>query len=441
MSKDGYNAAKAFLQSEGMYYGSYDFGSLVRSFAREMEEGLAGRESSLAMIPTYFSTPRVLPEGEDVAVIDAGGTSLRRGIVRPADRSPVIRGLTETCMPGTVKRISKDRFIQALGEFISPLLVPGRRIGFCFSYPIRNDPDKDARVVSMTKELKISDIIGAYIGRELLSYLESRRNRDVPRIAVCNDTIALFLSGRRQERDLPADEEGGINIGYILGTGINACYQEPNENIHSVRDVPREGKQIINIEAGGFQHIPRGSADEELDKLSVSRNRYTLEKMSSGAYLGPLLYLSLRKGREEGLFSRTSAEKLNDLPELSTKDLSELLENPDGSRVAGFLAGKSDIDTAYNLASMLLQRSSLAAAVPLAAVIERSICFHRNNKKPFKVLVSAEGSTLFRVPGYKERILAYIIDYAKKMGNPEIYIREIKNGSLLGAGIAAVSDV
>jgi len=440
MSNDGYNSAKAFLQSEGMYYGSYDFGSLVKRFVREMEEGLAGRDSSLAMIPTYYSTPRILPEGEDVAVIDAGGTSLRRGLVRPADRSPVIRSFTETCMPGTVKRISKDRFIQALAEFISPLLAPGRRIGFCFSYPISNNPDKDARVVSMTKELKISDIIGAYIGRELLSYLESRGNRDMPRIAVCNDTIALFLSGRQQERELPADEEGGMNIGYILGTGINSCYQEPNENIHSVPDVAREGKQIINIEAGGFQHIPRGSVDEELDRLSVNRSRYTLEKMSSGAYLGPLLYLSLRKGTEEGLFSRTSVEKLKDLPQLATKDLSELLENPYASRVAGFLAGKSDIDTAYHLASMLLRRSSLVAAVPLAAVIERSIRF-RENRKPFKVLVSAEGSTLFRVPGYKERILAYITEYVKKTGTTEIYIREIKNGSLLGAGIAAVSDV
>lgn len=47
----------------------------------EMERGLAGKDSSIPMIPTYVSNQGTLPIGEPVVVIDAGGTNFRCALV------------------------------------------------------------------------------------------------------------------------------------------------------------------------------------------------------------------------------------------------------------------------------------------------------------------------------------------------------------------------
>ena len=52
---------------------------MLESFRVEMEAGLAGASSSLAMLPTYLSP---LAEGVEgtVLFVDAGGTNLRTGL-------------------------------------------------------------------------------------------------------------------------------------------------------------------------------------------------------------------------------------------------------------------------------------------------------------------------------------------------------------------------
>lgn len=431
-------AARSFLESEGMLFESLDIDSLVKGFLLEMEAGLGGRPSSLAMLPTYYSTPLELPEGEDVAVIDAGGTNLRRGIMRPSEEHPEIRGFAERFMPGTRGEISRDEFLRDLADFTAPVLTPDRRIGFCFSYPAASSPDKDARVVSMTKELKIRGVIGTYIGRELLHLLRSDGRTVTERVAVLNDSIALFLSGWHHDRDRFARPGGPLNIGYILGTGANCCYQELNENIASVRAEISRGEQIINMESGGFEAIPRGGPDEDLDALTAGKDRYTLEKMTAGAYLGPLLYLTLRRGGDAGLFGKTAGEALREQGTLETRDLSLVLKGEQSSPLANLVGGGSDFETVRHIASLLLERAALVAAVPIAAVIERSISLH--GKGSFsEVRVSAEGSTLFKVPGYKDRIQEYAAAHAGRNGACDVRIRNIAGGSLLGAGLAAVS--
>lgn len=61
-----------FLAARGLPVESIDADDLIGDFILEMENGLAGRGGSLAMIPTYISADREIPENEPVIVIDAG---------------------------------------------------------------------------------------------------------------------------------------------------------------------------------------------------------------------------------------------------------------------------------------------------------------------------------------------------------------------------------
>jgi len=432
------NRARDFLASEGMLYEAYDFESLVKGFLKEMERGLLGKNSSLAMIPTYYSVPKKLPEEKTAVVIDAGGTRLRRGVIRPSDPFPDIKDYRETCMPGTKGAVSKDEFIRTLADFVLPVTDSSRPVGFCFSYPTRNNAQNDARVISMTKELRIRGIINAYIGKELMDCLREKGKDTPTRIAVLNDSTALLLSGRYEERKIPDQAAGILNIGYILGTGINCCYQEPNENIVEVLEHLKARDQIINMEAGGFDDIPRGAADEALDNKTTSRSSYTLEKMTAGAYLGPLFLEVLRRGAAGRLFGRTSCENIREWKALETKDLSEFLEKGHASSTAALFTDTSELSTARHLALMLMERAALVAAIPIAGVIARSF-LTRGEASYSSVFVSAEGSTLFKVPEYEKRMLGYVREFTKRSCDINIQLQEIRNGSLLGAGIAAVS--
>ena len=55
--------------------------AMIAAFISEMEKGLKGEQSSLMMIPTFVGVNGRIPSGAKAAVLDAGGTNFRGGIV------------------------------------------------------------------------------------------------------------------------------------------------------------------------------------------------------------------------------------------------------------------------------------------------------------------------------------------------------------------------
>ena len=71
-----------FLKANGFVMADeIDRQGMISTFLSEMEKGLKGEESSLMMIPTYVGVNGKIPEGAKAAVLDAGGTNFRGGIV------------------------------------------------------------------------------------------------------------------------------------------------------------------------------------------------------------------------------------------------------------------------------------------------------------------------------------------------------------------------
>ncbi|MEE8577254.1 MAG: hexokinase, partial [candidate division Zixibacteria bacterium] len=112
----------SFLSSHGMYHGDIEMHQCCDVFIDEMQQGLAGRDSSLAMIPTYIETDRELPANEPVIVMDAGGTNFRAAAVSFDGHGKLeIKKLRKKAMPGVSEEVSQNEFFDVLTGYIKDI--------------------------------------------------------------------------------------------------------------------------------------------------------------------------------------------------------------------------------------------------------------------------------------------------------------------------------
>jgi len=321
------NRVKTFLANQGMYHEDINIQETCDLFLDEMDKGLAGRDSSLAMLPTYIEMERELPRNRPVIVMDAGGTNFRVATVTFKDQGdPEIADFRVFPMPGIKKEVSRQQFFGTMAGYVADIIGKSESVGFCFSYPIEMFPSKDGRVLHFSKEIKAPEVVGQMIGAGLNEAIVESTASDAKRMVLLNDTVATLLAGRGQVGGPLFDSY----IGFILGTGTNTAYVEHNSNITKAPDLDPTKSQIVNVESGGFGKAPRGSIDEQFD-ASVSPGVYAFEKMISGAYLGGLCGFAVRVAAEAGLFSAEAAKKVLTLQTTTTttKDISEFMATPE----------------------------------------------------------------------------------------------------------------
>src|SRR5208282_1001463 len=144
----GLSPVERFLARNRVITERLELGKYCRAFLEEMSRGLQGRPSTLPMIPTYIETAREVPRGERVIALDAGGTNFRAAVVSfDASGTPVIEDLARHAMPGAEAEIDREEFFRALARLVVPLARQARAIGFCFSYAVKMQADKDGRLL------------------------------------------------------------------------------------------------------------------------------------------------------------------------------------------------------------------------------------------------------------------------------------------------------
>ena len=288
--------------------------ALIGAFISEMEKGLAGEPSSLAMIPTYVGVNGKVPAGAKAAVLDAGGTNFRSAVV---SIPPKIENKLNQPMPGTKGAVDADTFYAAFAKEIGRVSAYAtvQKIGFCFSYPADATPDLDAKLNCWTKGIQAPEIVGQYVGSELMKRVGGGK------IAIVNDTVATLLAAKATE----GDKTYSSYIGFILGTGTNAAYVEKNVNIRKLQNLPEDGMMIINAESGNFNKMKRSRFDEALAAKLVDGGHNPFEKMISGGYLGPLGLEVFKAAAKAGFFSEAAARKVTSLAQLETMDFDNFL--------------------------------------------------------------------------------------------------------------------
>lgn len=423
---------KAWLRKQRVAAEAYDADALLSRFLDEMEKGLNGEESSLAMIPAYVGIAGKVPVGKSVAVIDAGGTNLRICIARFNDAGEIkVSHFSKQPIPGRDREASAAEFYTVLVDALEPLKDEFDHIGFCFSYPATILPDLDGRLLHWTKEIKIPELVGKHIGAELIHALE-KCGVVGKRVVILNDTVAALLAGLAQGQLFNASSY----IGFILGTGTNTAYVEHNENIGKLEGCLATGSQAINVESGGFSAFKRGPFDLQLDKRSETPGGHIFEKTISGVYMGLVTLELLQALVAESAFSDAGGVALSEMKELSTIHIDNLvLENGRDTGVLGLdVFTDADREIMKTVFMGVIDRAAFLAAVNIMAAVIKSGA-GQDCCRP--ICVNIDGSTYYKTCQLADEIQGHL---TTMLGERGLRIRSIQvdDAPIVGAAIAGL---
>ena len=421
-----------FLKDNGFVLAAdIDRQGLVATFISEMEKGLRGEKSSLMMIPTYVGVNGKIPQGAKAAVLDAGGTNFRGGVVTIP---PAITDKQNQPMPGTRGRVSEEEFYAAFAAEVKRVLplATTKKIGWCFSYPAEATPTLDAKLDHWTKNIQAPEIVGQYVGKELLKRLGGGE------IAIVNDTVATLLAAKATE----GDKVYSSYIGFILGTGTNSAYVEKNANITKLEGVDPAGTMIINAESGGFDKIETSAFDKAADAKTGNPGEHIFEKLIAGAYLGGIGLEIYKAAAKAGLFSKKAADAVMGLGALETMDFDNFcaaFKKPGRDNVLdAVFADADDARMARLLGIPVFERAAVLTAVHLAAFVIKS---GEGADPAAPVAINADGSTY-----YKTRAVPFA-DLVKRELDALLVQRrnihyaitpQVDDAPMVGAGIAAM---
>jgi hexokinase len=420
---------RQFLSEHGLVAGDIDADALIAEFLGEMEVGLAGRESSLAMIPTYISADRDIPLGEPVIVIDAGGTNLRVACVSfDEGRRAHIDEYSRYPMPGSREEVSAAEFFDQLTAYLQPVLGKSDRIGLCFSYPAKISPDMDGRLIKWTKEIRAPEVIGRYVGRGLMDALGPAGAGK--RVVLLNDTVATLLAGKAAGKT-----PNGSYVGFILGTGTNIAYLEKNINILKVNQLDPSGSQAVNVESGGFSKAPRGDIDKLLDRDSEDPGGNLFEKMISGRYLPEIALMALKKGAEDGVFDAPLESWISRLGRLDHEQMDDLVNNGSTDILKSIRLSDSDRDCIRTIIGAVIERAAKLAAVKLTAAVIKTV----GDGGDIPVCINIDGSTYYKASGLRENTEKYLREMLGA-GNIQYTLVNVERAPIIGAAIAGLAN-
>ena len=387
---------------------------IAHAFREKVEEGLNKNNSEIQCIPTF-----ILPKATDVKgkalVLDLGGTNYRVAIVDFSTEKPIIypnngwkKDMSIMKSPGYTR--------EELFKELADLIVEIKReeempIGYCFSYPTESIPGGDARLLRWTKGVDIREMVGQFVGKPLLEYLNEKNKIRFTGVKVLNDTIASLFAGL-------TDKSYDAYIGLIVGTGTNMATFIPSDKITKLDpECHVQGLIPVNLESGNFYPPFLTAVDDTVDATSDSLGKQRFEKAVSGMYLGDILKAAFPLEEFEEKFDARKLTAIMNYPDIH-KDIyvqvAHWIYNRSAQLVAASLAGLIALLKSYNRD---IHRVCLIA--------EGSLFWSESRKdKNYNILVMEKLQELLR---------------ELELEDVEVHINSMDNANLIGTGIAALS--
>lgn len=321
---------------------------IAHAFREKVEEGLNKNNSEIQCIPTF-----ILPKATDVKgkalVLDLGGTNYRVAIVDFSTEKPIIypnngwkKDMSIMKSPGYTR--------EELFKELADLIVEIKReeempIGYCFSYPTESIPGGDARLLRWTKGVDIREMVGQFVGKPLLDYLNEKNKIRFTGVKVLNDTIASLFAGL-------TDKSYDAYIGLIVGTGTNMATFIPSDKITKLDpECHVQGLIPVNLESGNFYPPFLTAVDDTVDATSDSLGKQRFEKAVSGMYLGDILKAAFPLEEFEEKFDARKLTAIMNYPDIH-KDIyvqvAHWIYNRSAQLVAASLAGLIALLKSYN---------------------------------------------------------------------------------------------
>lgn len=386
----------------------------IHAFREKVEEGLNKNNAEIQCIPTF-----ILPKATDVKgkalVLDLGGTNYRVAIVDFSTEKPIIypnngwkKDMSIMKSPGYTR--------EELFKELADLIVEIKReeempIGYCFSYPTESIPGGDARLLRWTKGVDIREMVGQFVGKPLLDYLNEKNKIRFTGVKVLNDTIASLFAGL-------TDKSYDAYIGLIVGTGTNMATFIPSDKITKLDpECHVQGLIPVNLESGNFYPPFLTAVDDTVDATSDSLGKQRFEKAVSGMYLGDILKAAFPLEEFEEKFDARKLTAIMNYPDIH-KDIyvqvAHWIYNRSAQLVAASLAGLIALLKSYNRD---IHRVCLIA--------EGSLFWSESRKdKNYNILVMEKLQELLR---------------ELELEDVEVHINSMDNANLIGTGIAALS--
>lgn len=387
---------------------------IAHAFREKVEEGLNKNNAEIQCIPTF-----ILPKATDVKgkalVLDLGGTNYRVAIVDFSTEKPIIypnngwkKDMSIMKSPGYTR--------EELFKELADLIVEIKReeempIGYCFSYPAESVPGGDAKLLRWTKGVDIKEMVGEFIGKPLLDYLNERNKIKFTGIKVVNDTIASLFAGL-------TDNSYDAYIGLIVGTGTNMATFIPADKIEKLdQSCNAHGWIPVNLESGNFHPPFLTAVDDTVDAISGNPGKQRFEKAVSGMYLGDILKTAFPLEEFEEKFDAQKLTSIMNYPDIY-KDVYV--------QVAQWIYGRSAQLVAASLTGLIMLLKSYNKDIrKVCLVAEGSLFWSENRKdKNYNILVMEKLRELLQLFGLEDI---------------EVDIKSMNNANLIGTGIAALS--
>ncbi|MFA5156535.1 MAG: hypothetical protein WC532_04010 [Candidatus Omnitrophota bacterium] len=401
----------------------------------EMDAGLAGRKSSLEMLPAFVDIPSGKEKGRFIA-LDLGGTNFRLLELRLKGNGR-IKKLKEK------KFILKDSYIKGNGEELFDFFAGCIKdfsgsascdIGFTFSFPVRQKAVASGILLYWTKGFSATGVVGKDVVAMLNEALAQKGLTGIKVSALVNDTVGTLVSRAYQDHS--------CDTSVILGTGTNACYREKFSRIAKWKGAgTKSGYMLVNTEWGNFNKVDVTVYDRMLDNASENPGYHLLEKMISGMYLGELVRLVMLDTAKQGiLFCGKMPAVLRSRRSFKTENMSCIAADQTASLVKteALLRKLGVIGSSYadrrqikEICNLIASRSALLSAAALAAIILKV-----DPRVLRKHTVAVDGTVYEKYPGFAKKIR---VGLGQILGNKakKIKIALTKDGSGTGAAIIA----
>jgi hexokinase len=424
------NKTQQFLKAHKVSAAELDLQSLTDDFISEMKKGLEGKSGSLLMLPTYLGAEGKIKPNQPVVAIDAGGTNFRAVKMSFDDKlNLVTENLQQRKMPAIDEELSNKEFFATLAAYLTEYKNVSDKIGFCFSYAVEIYPNKDGKLLEWSKEVKAPEVIGQMVGKNLLHAMGTPKKH----IVLMNDTVSTLLAGQAAT----AGREFDTYLGFILGTGTNACYIEQNSNITKASGLDKKESQIINIETGNFNLMPRTDIDVAFDNTTKLPGRYSFEKMIAGGYFGGLCTMALKMAAAEDVFSAETKVNMKNMGDLTSEEVNKFVSCIDlkSNVLSDILVSEEDKEAAALIINAFIERAAKLVAASLAAVVLKT-GKAKSADKP--ILMTIEGTTFYKMNNFRIMFEAFLQGFFSGKNRRFYEIVEVPNSSLIGAGIAAI---
>ncbi|MFC1616885.1 hypothetical protein ACFL2K_01565 [Candidatus Margulisiibacteriota bacterium] len=419
---------------------------IALTFQAEMKAGLAGKESSLAMIPSYLAKPNLASSinvPNEYLALDFGGTNLRlmkvnlegnnkEKVIEFNESSPIAPAVINSSSSNVLFEFIAQKIKEFLAKPENKYVLEHKEVpmGYTFSFPYEQTAESKGFLLKWAKGFKGKDAIGKDMVEVLEKAMQKEGIQNIRIKAIINDTTGTLLAGQHLQK---------CDTGMILGTGSNICVNLPVSYIQKKINPYTHDKMIIVMECGNFDIRKAGVHtvyDEILDNETDNKGHHLAEKILSGKYLGSILRVMLR----DAVDNLEDNHLLNKFETIETKTISEIETiNIDKDTINAIfeknnigikVVSDEDAQIIQKLCAHILIRSAHLTAAELTATIK-----YIDPELKQKHTVAMDGTVYKKAYLFKEKVASAFA----LLGAQNISIEEVEDGSGIGAVIAAAS--